>query len=127
MRKPQRGQNAVQGGPQPTQDPRWGGLNPRDYKPGDVKLMYHPSYGERFFRNKDIENRETRGWEVVDYVDPTQARGPANAPNIPAPVNMSDGRHRVAPVEAVPEAAPDPAVRGAAEARIPTKKNKKRK
>jgi hypothetical protein len=122
MRKTQRGQNAVQGVPQPTQDPRWGGLNPGDYKPGDVKLMYHPAYGERFFRNEDVKNRESRGWEVVDYVDPTMARGPANPPNIPQPVELGDDRHRVAPVEAAPDAAPDPILRGAVEAKKPAKK-----
>ena len=70
MQPKQRGQHAVTPGGVPI-DPRWGGLDPEE-DTGNVKMMYHPAYGERYFRNEDVENRESRGWEVVAYTDPTQ-------------------------------------------------------
>jgi hypothetical protein len=34
--------------------------------------MSHPTYGELFFPNDEVENRAKRGWAVVEYTDPTR-------------------------------------------------------
>ena len=72
-----RGENAVRATKDTNYDPRWSSLDP-DECAGKVKLMTHLAYGERFFLNEDVANRESRGWKVIEYVDPTKmvARSP---------------------------------------------------
>ena len=85
-------------------DPRWGGLDPEKYT-GKVKLMEHPAYGERYIRNEDVKNRESRGWTVIEYRDPTI---PVSPPQVGG---MQVGQHpseRPDIVEATPVAAPKP-------------------
>ena len=79
----QRGKNAVRARSVQI-DPRWGGLDPDEYT-GKVKLMEHSAYGERYFRNEDVENRKSRGWVVVEYSDPTTPKPP---PGVVAPVGQ---------------------------------------
>lgn len=97
----QRGKNTVRGNVEP-RDPRWGGLDPEENF-GKVKLMTHLAYGERFFRLCDVENREGRGWIVVEYRDPT-------TPVAPSPdAGVQVGQHpseRPEIVEAAPKAPP---------------------
>ena len=73
----QRGANTVRATAKRAKDYRWGNLNPDEWT-GKVKLMTHPAYGERYFKDDDVENRLGRGWVVVDFVDPTKqaVRGP---------------------------------------------------
>ena len=66
----QRGANAVRATPKRTKDWRWGNIDPEEWA-GRVKLMTHPAYGERYFKDEDVANRESRGWIVVEYSDPT--------------------------------------------------------
>ena len=101
MSIPQRGKNAVRGNPEPT-DPRWGGLDPKEYF-GKVKLMEHSAYGERYFRTEDVENRESRGWAVVAYRDPTTPIAPT--PDAGVQVGQHPG-DRPDIVEAAPTRAP---------------------
>ena len=70
----QRGKNAVRANVVPI-DPRWGGLDPEENM-GKVKLMTHLAYGERYFRNVDVKDRESRGWKVIEYSDPTTPMQP---------------------------------------------------
>ena len=97
----QRGRNAVRTSTIPP-DPRWGGLDPEENM-GKVKLMEHSAYGQRYFRNVDVKNRESRGWKVIDYSDPTI---PVSPPQVGG---MQVGQHpseRPDIVEAAPAAAP---------------------
>ena len=80
----QRGRNAVRSSTIPP-DPRWGGLDPEENM-GKVKLMEHSAYGQRYFRNIDVKNRESRGWKVIEYCDPT-------TPTPPQGVSVQVGQH----------------------------------
>jgi hypothetical protein len=65
-----RGSNAVRMKASVPHDVRWGLLNPDEWV-GRVTLMQHPTYGELFFKNDEVENRTSRGWVAVEYTDPT--------------------------------------------------------
>lgn len=71
MERHKRGDNAVRATASKEKDyARWGGLDP-DECMGKVKLMGHPAYFERYFKNEDVANRESRGWTVIQFTDPT--------------------------------------------------------
>lgn len=80
----QRGDNAVIATKETNSDWRWGSLDPDEWV-GKVSLMWHSAYGERFFPNTEVENRTSRGWVVVEYVDPTKPikRPPGRPPKKP--------------------------------------------
>lgn len=80
----QRGINTVRATRTTSTDDRWGSLDPDEWM-GKVKCMTHPAYGERYFKNDEVANRESRGWVVVEYVDPTKPikRPPGRPPKKP--------------------------------------------
>ena len=81
MGSQERGDNAVRATASKEKDhARWGGLDPDEWT-GKVKLMSHPAYSERYFKNEDVANRESRGWTVIQYVDPTLPRATVPAIN----------------------------------------------
>ena len=86
----QRGRNAVRGSAEPI-DYRWGGLDPKENW-GKVKLMEHVTYGQRYFRLEDVENRQGRGWVLAGYKDPTTpvAETPDVGIQVQQPVDRPD-------------------------------------
>lgn len=74
MGRQERGDKAVRATASKEKDhARWGGLDPDEWT-GKVKLMSHPAYFERYFPNEKVANRESRGWAVIQFTDPTLPR-----------------------------------------------------
>ena len=107
MQSKARGNNAVIATRDQHIDPRWGGLDPEE-NTGKVKLMWHPAYGQRYFRDEDVENREGRGWEVVAYCDPTT---PVSAPPPGTVIRSEAPKKRDEVTEATPTKTPSPRTR----------------